>query len=169
MNITLYAQPYDLAATGFYFEDIETFKTKSRTLKNDYGETVEEFEIQFIDGEALDAALFKALGVHQGNVCDFLETAPDWEDWEKINIVIACAECGYNFDIESDHPDHFGITVYGVNSLRELAAEFLNDGLFGDIPKHLENYIDIEAIAAGLRHDYTETVIAGMPIVYRAD
>jgi len=53
--------------------------------------------------------------------------------------------------------------------MRELAEQFVNDGVFGEIPEHLENYIDIDAIAADLSHDYTETVIAGMPIVYRAD
>ena len=169
MTITLYAQPYDLASTGFYFEDFNTFRQKTKNFKNDYGEVVEEFEIQFIDGEKLDAELFKALGVHQGNAKQFLETAPQWEEWEKINIIIAASECGYSFDIESDAPDHFGVTVYNVDSLQELAAEFLNDGVFGEIPAHLENYIDIDALAADLRHDYVETTIAGMPIVYRAD
>ena len=92
MSITLFAQPYDLAAAGFYFEDIETFQTKSKALRNDYGEEVEEYEIQFIDGDALDCALFKALSVHQGNVAAFLETAIDWEDWEKIMATIAVGE-----------------------------------------------------------------------------
>jgi len=166
MTITLYAQPYELATSGFYFDDANTFEKKSRALRNDYGEIVEEFEIQFIDGESLDAELFKALGVHQGSVCQFLEAAPEWEE---INIIIACGECGYTFDIETDDPDHFGISIYNVDSLNELAIDFINDGVFGEIPMHLENYIDIEAIAADLRHDYTQTTIAGMPIVYRAD
>ncbi|MEM8985630.1 MAG: antirestriction protein ArdA [Pseudomonadota bacterium] len=169
MTITLYAQPYDLAATGFYFEDAETFLAKSQHLKNEYDQSVEEFEIQFIEGEDIDGALFKALGIHEVNVTSYLEHAPQWEEWEKINIVIIAGECGYAFDIESDDPDHFGVTVYGVDSLRELAIEFLNDGIFGEIPTHLENYIDIDALAADLRHDYTETVIANVPIVYRAD
>lgn len=168
MSMTFYAQPYDVSATGFYFEDAKTFERKSKTIINDYGGIVEEFEIQFIDGERIDAELFKAIGVHQGNIIAFAKHAPDLDEWEKINIIIAAGECGYKFDIESDHPDHFGIDVYSVDSLRDLAIEFVNDGLFGEIPKHLENYIDIDAIAADLRFDYTETKIAGMPIVYRA-
>lgn len=45
MTITLYAQPYDLAANGFYFEDAATFQNKASDFKNDYGQIVEEFEI----------------------------------------------------------------------------------------------------------------------------
>ena len=36
MTTTLHAQPYDLAASGFYFEDAQTFATKSAALRNDY-------------------------------------------------------------------------------------------------------------------------------------
>ncbi len=54
MTIQLHAQPYDLAATGFYFETYEEYADKSAKLRNDYGDRVEEFEIQFIDGEAID-------------------------------------------------------------------------------------------------------------------
>lgn len=55
-----YAQPYDLAATGLYFENADTYAAKINSLRNDYGQPVEEFEIQFIDGEAIDCDLAKA-------------------------------------------------------------------------------------------------------------
>ncbi len=169
MTITLYAQPYDLAATGFYFENYQTFETRSAALRNDYGDPVEEFEIQFIDGDVIDAALFKTIGVHQGDIELFFEHAAHWEEWQKINILIAVGECGYSFDLKNSDPDDFDVQIYNVDSLRELAVEFVNDGVFGEIPDHLANYIDMEAIAADLRYDYTETVIAGTPIVYRCE
>ena len=168
MSLMFYAQPYDLAATGFYFEDAETFETKSRALKNDYGETVEEFEIQLIEAERLDIELFKALGIHQGNIRAFIATLRAWADWQKLNIILAVRECGYSFDMESDDPDGFDITVYYAESLKEFAEQFVDEGLFGDIPEHLENYIDMDAIAADLRHDYSETSIAGIGLIYRA-
>ena len=43
MTITLFAQPYDLAACGFYFEDFETYQNKSRDLRITHGDIVEEF------------------------------------------------------------------------------------------------------------------------------
>ena len=167
--ITLYAQPYNIDAHGFYFTSTQEYEEKSRDLRSRFGDPVEEFEIQFIDGDALDAGLFKALDIHQGSTAAFFERVSKWEEWEKISIIIACGECGYTFDIDADDPDQFDITVYEVESLRELAAQFVEDGLFGDIPDRLEPYLDMDAIAADLRFDYTETTIAGKHIVYRAD
>lgn len=50
---TLYAQPYDISATGFYFDTADQYAEKVVKVKNDYGQPVEEFEIQFIDGEMI--------------------------------------------------------------------------------------------------------------------
>ena len=147
MTITLYAQPYDLAATGFYFEDVETFRAKSRALKNDYGQPVEEFEIQFIDSDdEIDCALAKAFDINQVNIAAFLKCADEWEDWEKFHFILAVGESGYSFDPETVHPDAFDVDVYGVESLKELAEQFVEEGLYGEIPEHLQNYIDYDVV-----------------------
>ena len=70
---TLHAQPYDISATGFYFSDATEFMGKASAATNRHGQPVEEFEIQFIDGESLDAALFNAVAVHQGTIAAFYE------------------------------------------------------------------------------------------------
>lgn len=51
--------------------------------------------------------------------------------------------------------------------MRELAERFIDDGLFGEIPEHLVNYIDMDAIAYDLAMDYAETEIAGQHLIYR--
>ena len=38
----------------------------------------------------------------------------------------------------------------------------------GDIPEHLQFYIDYDAIARDLAVDYSEIVIAGEYLIYRA-
>lgn len=43
---TLFAQPYDISATGFYFDDYVTYQSKVSALVNEHGDPVEEFEIQ---------------------------------------------------------------------------------------------------------------------------
>jgi hypothetical protein len=58
---TLYAQPYDISANGFYFDTVDDYNEKATKLLNSYGQPVEEFELQFIDGESIDADLFKVL------------------------------------------------------------------------------------------------------------
>ena len=44
----LHAQPYDISASGFYFDSLEDYQAKAAKARNDYGDPVEEFEIQFI-------------------------------------------------------------------------------------------------------------------------
>lgn len=43
MTVTLYAQPYDMDAHGFYFESFEDYKTNSSKVRNAFGQVVEEF------------------------------------------------------------------------------------------------------------------------------
>ena len=163
-----YAQPYDLDASGFYFETAEDYAAKAAALINRYGDPVEEFEIQFIDGEAIDAALAAAVGLHQGSVGAFIACAEGWDEDEKRRVIIAVSECGYRFDLETDTPDQFDLDIYEGLTMRELAEQFVEEGLFGDIPEQLAGYIDYDAIARDLAMDYGETTIAGTSLIYRS-
>jgi len=162
----LYAQPYDITANGFYFETAEDYATKASALRNDYGDQVEEFEIQFIDGEGIDCELAKTIGINQANFAQFFECVDAWDDEQKRIVIIALGDCGYDFDPDMK-PADYDIDIYHLDSLTELAEQFVEEGLFGDIPKALENYIDMDAIARDLGFDYTEAEIAGQRLIYR--
>tara|TARA_R110002096_G_scaffold174994_3_gene350777 strand:+ start:6261 stop:6767 length:507 start_codon:yes stop_codon:yes gene_type:complete len=164
---TLYANPYDQSAFGFYFEDADEYFEFSRKLRNRYGDKVEEFELDFVNGEHIDAELAKAWGLNQCNFAFFFEACDTWEEHEKQSFIIAVGECGYSFDADAVQPDDFEVDIYEVGSMKELAEQFVDEGLFGDIPKHLENYIDYDAIANDLGFDYSETTIAGQALIYR--
>ena len=166
---TLHAQPYDITACGFYFDSAEGYATKSGSLRNDYGQPVEEFEIQFIDGETLNGALFEALRVSQANLDGYFEAVADWDDDQKTKVIVAVGEIGYSFDLGRDDPDKFEVDLYAVDSLRDLAMQFVDEGLFGEIPKAIENYLDYDAIARDLSMDYGTTTVAGTRYAYRAD
>lgn len=162
----LYAQPYDISATGFYFETVEEYRTNANALRNEYGDPVEEFEIQFIDGDAIDCDLAKAIGLNQANLARFFEIIDEWEECEKQQVILAVGECGYQFD-DGTAPDDFDVDIYDVNSMRELAEQFVEEGLFGDIPERLQFYIDYDAIARDLAGDYSEAVVASSRVIYR--
>ncbi|PIR39915.1 MAG: antirestriction protein ArdA [Alphaproteobacteria bacterium CG11_big_fil_rev_8_21_14_0_20_39_49] len=162
-----YAQPYDISSTGFYFESMEEYDTLYSKNLNEYGEQPEEYEIQFIDGEEIDCKLFNALGVHQGNIHHFIEKIEEWEEHQKHALIIATGECGYNFDIDSGNPDDFDIELYELDSLKELAEQFIEEGLFGQIPDNIRFYLDTDAIARDLGMDYSETRIDGTNYIYR--
>jgi antirestriction protein len=161
-----YAQPYDISATGFYFEDVETYEAKISSVRNDYGQPVEEFEIQFIDGEAIDCALCTAIGLHQGSVQKVFDLIDTLDDHEKLVLIIAVGECGYAFDPETCEPSDFDVDIYHAESMKALAEQFVDEGSFGEIPEHLAHYIDFEAIARDLAVDFTETEIAGQRLIY---
>ncbi len=163
----LHAQPFDIDATGFYFTDADDYAAKAAACRNAYGQPVEEFEIQFIDGAGIDAALFNALHIHQGSIAAFYDAVEYWSDDEKIRVIIAVGEGGHTFDVKTDDPEDIEIDIYECESLRELAMQFVDDGLFGEIPAAIANYLDYDAIAYDLSMDYSEAVIDGARYVYR--
>ncbi len=163
---TLFAQPYDIAAQGFYFESFDDYAKNSSDLKNDYGQPVEEFEIQFIDGDNIDCDLANAWSIHQGNISAFFDAIDDWDDHHKTVFIIVVGECGYSFDPASDHPDDIEVDIYELDSMKELAQQFVDDGLYGPIPDSLAFYIDYEAIARDLLVEYSETTVAGRRLIY---
>lgn len=162
-----YAQPFDISVTGFYFDSMEEYDTIYAQNLNEYGQKPEEYEIQIIDGESIDCKLFNALGVHQGNIHHFIEKIDEWDNHQKTNVIIAVNEVGYNFDFEGNEPDDFDIEIYEMDSLKELAEQFVEEGLFGEIPNNLQFYIDYEAIARDLAMDYGQARIDGTNIIYR--
>ena len=164
----LFAQPYDISASGFYFSSFDEFQSRAALTRNDFGFPVEEYEIQFIDGDSLDAHLFEALGVNQANIGAFLEACENWNIEQKQKAIIAVGECGYTFDLKSGDPDDFDVDLYEMNNLRELAEHFVEEGLFGEIPKHLQNYLDHDAIARDLGMDYAEITLVGKRLIYRS-
>ena len=163
----LFAQPYDLSAQGFYFTSADEFWQKSATALNAFHMPVEEYEIQFIDGDAIDEHLFEALGINQANFGSFLGFCESWDEQQKQKVIIAVGECGYSFNMETGDPDGFDLDLYEIDSLRELAQQFVDDGLFGQISDRLRYYLDYDAIARDLSVDYSETTIAGNRFIYR--
>ncbi|HKJ60821.1 MAG TPA: antirestriction protein ArdA [Hyphomicrobiales bacterium] len=160
-----YALPYDISATGFYFRSREEYDALRLACRGDTGLPVEEFEIQFIDGEVLDAYFADAFGMNQASVFRIIELIDEWDEDAKRRFIIAVGECGYRFDPDTVDPDDFEVEIYET-SMRELAQQFVDDGLFGEIPERLQFYIDYDAIARDLGMDYSETNIAGTKLIY---
>ena len=73
----------------------------------------------------------------------------------------------YSFDLDKDDPDDLEVDICEMDSMRDLAIEFVDEGLFGDIPEHLQNYIDYDAMARDLAIDYAQTNIAETNLIYR--
>lgn len=158
----LHAQPYNISATGFYFDCVDDFNEKAQNNFDPYGDLVEEYEIQFIDGTDLECTLFKAWDVHQGNLTAYFN-ALDLDEHDQI-AQIAMAECGYTLDENICTDD---VELCYEDSLFDLAIRFVEEGLYGEIPKAIEHYIDYNAIAHDLGMEYDEMCIEGQNIIFR--
>jgi len=168
-TLTLYAQPYDLDAQGFYFDSFEDYETKYNKNCNVYGQPVEEYMFDFIDGSAIDCDLFKA--VKGGyNLKAFFMVANTWEDYEKIPLIIAYEENitsePFNEEVTSDMFED--IDIYYDMSFEDLAWDFIDNGLFGDIPENVKQWLDIEKMALSLSYDYNEISVGNNSIIYRS-
>ena len=156
----LYAQPY-LDEIGFHFDSVKSYQEQVKDLTDSC------FKIQFIDGDDIDRALFNAIGVYAGNIDQFFTAVENWDNDEKIRIIIACWECGYKFDRDTK-PDNFDIDVYEVETLKELAEHFVQEGLFfGEVPDNILFYLDMDQIAYDLGMEYRAIRVAGRNLVYR--
>lgn len=167
MTTLFYAQPYQIGVEGFFFASIDDYDEKLPTIKDRYGQQVEEFEIQFINGDDLDAAFAKAWGLSQCNIARFFEVAEGWDDYAKISFIVAVSEAGYSYDFETVGSADFHVDTYFLDTLKDLAIEFVDEGLFGSIPDNIRCYLDYDAIARDLGLDYTEITIAGTRLIYR--
>jgi len=65
--MTVYMRSPTTSRPGFLFEDEAEYHEKAKKNFDGLGFPIEEYEIQFIDGERIDALLFEALNIHQGN------------------------------------------------------------------------------------------------------
>ncbi|MFT6658549.1 antirestriction protein ArdA [Maritalea sp.] len=167
MTLLFYAQPYDISAEGYYFRSIEEYDCQASTLRNRCGQKVEEFEIQFIDGDRIDCELAKAWGLDQATLELFMEAADEWDIDQKTKFIIAVGECGYSIASLCEDPDSVEIDIYEVDSLKDLAYQFVEEGLFGDIPERIQFYLDYDAIAHDLGMDYSEVKVNNTNVVYR--
>jgi len=164
MSTVLYAQPYDISAQGFYFRSVEEYGRQAAGLKNDYGQPVEEFEIQFIDGELIDCELAEAIGINQANLKDVLRCVEKWDEWEKLLVTVAVEHCDHEFD-QDRCPYNYKVDIHEEDGLRDLAERLVDDGMYGDIPERLQFYIDYDAIARDLAVSCFEVTIAGRRLV----
>jgi hypothetical protein len=142
MTTTLFANPYDISANGFYFTNIEEYNTKSAALRNDCGGPVEEFEIDYIDGENSD--LFQAFGVNQANLEQWFDIEDrDFTDEEKAAFFYLVSDLGKKPEEALELIDDVRLFE---GKPQDYVEEIL-DEIHPDIPSSLRNYIDTEAMA----------------------
>jgi len=90
------------------------------------------------------------------NLDDLNDIAEKMEDLSSYDMKKFKALMSEGYDFEYSFNNYEDVEIYEETNMNELAEQFVEDGLFGDIPKSLINYIDYDAIARDLSMDYTE-------------
>lgn len=79
----------------------------------------------------------------------------DMDDDDVTKAVFLVNEQGYDFKDAIAKVDD--VDYYPGLTLKDLAEQFVDEGLFGEIPEKIQCYLDFDAIARDLGFDYTET------------
>jgi hypothetical protein len=135
-----FAQPYNISATGFYFADMNEYETKAAAAVDEFGQPVEEFELQYIDGD--HAELFNALRVSQAGLADWFELVDSLGN-DEDRYLIAChlADLGYAIGDLADRWDDYRIYR---GTAADYAAEIIEDCY--ELPDNIVAYIDFERL-----------------------
>lgn len=151
-ELTLYAQPYDISAHGWYFKSAEEWDEKYEAH-----EPVEEYEIQFIDGNEFESELFRAMGVHQGSIWEYFTTVDeigDMRDDELAALHFALEDLGID-DVDEAlriAQDEIRVTE---GDAEKFAQQLIDDmGGVGELTKETrEMYFDYELLGRDLGFD----------------
>lgn len=148
-----FAQPYSLDAQGFYFRTLDEYQEKSSANRDRFGNPVEEYELQYIDGEV--HRLFSLLRVSQASLGDWFDLLDELED-DDDRYLIACslAEDGYGMEQFASRWDDY--SVYR-GSAADYAREVVADCF--EIHSNLEPYLDYERLGRDMVLEGTITEI----------
>ena len=168
MTNIYHAIPYDISATGFYFSTLEEYRDKAASHTNEYGDPVEEYEIQFIDGPSEDAVLFKALGVNQANLSQWFEVFDDMDEHDALKAIYLADHLD---ECMEDIPSKLDEVMLFEGRALEFVEQYIEDtGLLDQIPENLQFYFDIDAFARDmvLGGEITEIELCGTTYVVQA-
>ena len=142
---TLFAQPYAPEANGFFFHSAEEFEDKAEGVCDPYGEKVEEFEIQFIDGD--DPELFEACGIEQSNLSIWFDDIEGMRDAEKAALYFLITDCSLSLDEAMRQVDDVSL-FHG--DAKSAAREVFEEYYASEIPENLRTCFDMDKFA----HDF---------------
>lgn len=160
-----HATPYDISTAGFYFKTLNEYCEKASRHRNEYGDPVEEYEIQFIDGDNYE--LFKAIGVNQANLPLWFD---QFEDRDGDEAARAIYLAGYECIAPEEIIDRLDEVMLFEGTLLEYAEDYVGStGLLDQLPESLRYYFDVEAFARdmGLGGEVTELELGNRQWIVR--
>jgi len=155
INEQLYANPYNSSVAGFYFSSYDEYKTKSSKHVDPCGLPVEEYEIDYIEGELPE--LFNACNIDQSTLQAWFNEIEIMDKSDQTELYFRCDNLGQDpqeaiYDLNSDGSISAGSSLYYAYSYIE------DSGILNTLPENIQRYFDFEAFARDLEYsgDITE-------------
>ena len=141
---------------GFWVElPCNLDKTLER-LAESTGEDVDEMEVFINDFETEINGLEISENTDISDLNDIAEQLESLDEYDLEKLEAILEADGGSLENALDNIDDY--IYYSNMSLEDVASEMIDEGVFGDIPDSIINYIDTSAIARDLGYDgYTET------------
>ncbi|PCI21054.1 hypothetical protein COB64_00850 [Candidatus Wolfebacteria bacterium] len=159
MTNQYFANPYNTSVNGFYFTDYADYLEQADNLKDDFGMPVEEFSLEFIDGD--NAELFNLLEVNQATLKLWFDSM---EELAGEDLVRALYLAEYLNVSMADILDQLDDVMLFEGDARSYAENYIEDtGLLDEMPENLRYYFDVDAFARDmlLSGDINEVEIQG--------
>ena len=134
----LHATPYNIDAVGFYFNDLTDYETKAAAHFDNWGNLVEEYEIQLIDCD--DSQLFMACNINQANLDVWFDHVEFLQDHDKVSLFYLVTN---GYDLQSALEKLNEPCIIECN-LKDAAAELFDEYYADSIPENLRYYIDYD-------------------------
>lgn len=84
-----------------------------------------------------------------------LEEIETLDEWNKKKLDVICG--GEWVDYWLEYLDSIDdCDLYEDMDFKDLAYQFVEDWLFGEVPDYLEKYLDYDRVASDLEYDYSE-------------
>lgn len=147
-DLILCATPYDTSANWFYFKTFEEYQEKQKKHFNGYGDPVEEYEVQFIDGTEDQCEFAKMVEPDQCNLEQWFEDCETYcglDELQQVAIAYLLTHLNYSFEEAMSKLDD--VQVY-EGKKEDYAYELVEDCY--DLPEFAKTYFDYDAFARDL-------------------
>lgn len=151
-KLSLYANPYDISAKGWYFDSLKEWEKKFKQHA-----PVEEYEIDFIDGSDEAQELFEAMKVTQGDIEEYFEKLDEYEDLsdeEQAGISYLMQNHRESFKDALEKVQDGDVPVY-AGDIEDYASQYIDDmgGVAELGKKTIESYFDYDSFGGDIRQD----------------
>ncbi len=134
---TLYANPYDINCTGFYFTDTEEFNQLMDQAP------FEEVEINYVEGD--NPWLFASASIHQGNIDTWFTQLDHIDDGDFEAIAITYLLETYKLD---DALSKHGEVILHQGNITDYVSELIDEIYpLEQLPDIIKHHIDYSSIA----------------------